>query len=44
MDLFADFEQLNYIHRFAGVMLVLLSNIHAVGYSESDLNVLLSTK
>jgi ferric-chelate reductase len=36
---FAEFEQLNYIHRFAGLMLVLLSNFHALGYSESYLGV-----
>ncbi|KAF9239998.1 hypothetical protein BU15DRAFT_74226 [Melanogaster broomeanus] len=26
------YERLNYIHRFAGMLLVLLSNVHAVGY------------
>lgn len=39
---FAEFEQLNYVHRFAGLVLVLLSNIHALGYSESYLGVLVT--
>ncbi|KAG6376754.1 hypothetical protein JVT61DRAFT_1775 [Boletus reticuloceps] len=35
MHPFAEFEQLNYLHRFSGLMLVVLSNIHGLGYSES---------
>lgn len=29
-----DHEQLNYIHRFAGILLVVASNVHSIGYSE----------
>lgn len=35
MLIMSELEQLNYIHRFAGIIIVLLSNIHGFGYSMS---------
>ncbi|KAI6026492.1 ferric reductase like transmembrane component-domain-containing protein [Pisolithus microcarpus] len=32
MFLALGYEKLNYVHRYAGMMLILLSNVHAVGY------------
>lgn len=31
-----DSPQLNYIHRYAGALLVIASNVHSLGYSEFE--------